>query len=228
MPLVGSAPAIERARADVRQAASERVPVLLWGETGVGKTMCAKWIAEQRGPSAVIVEHVDRLTEPKQYELLVQLDRTDALIVATSACGLNELDALRWGPELVHRIAVLDIELPPLRQSPESIAELVAHFEEAPLPQPLLRRFQAYDWPGNVRELRGALHRQRLGAKPVLRNFASAPPPVSLREAEAKHIAATLEAVGWNKTRAAELLGIQRSTLYQKIREHELRDPVRS
>ena len=102
---------------------------------------------------------------------------------------------------------------------------------------------QQYRWPGNVRELKNVIERAVLLSQGDsidaddlrLSNLATASEsgelmvarvsyePVPLAEMERRHIEATLEMTGWNKSRAAEVLGIERSTLDRKIRRYNLR-----
>ena len=108
-----------------------------------------------------------------------------------------------------------------------------------------VRRLREYHWPGNVRELKNVVERAvvmcghdvidaddllpsqldpRLSEAPV----ESEPETVverSLADVEKVHIAATLRLTGWNKTRAAGILGIERSTLDRKIRRHGIERP---
>ena len=101
-----------------------------------------------------------------------------------------------------------------------------------------------YRWPGNVRELKNVVERAVVLARGeflepedlTLSKLSTAgdtgehPPlgeefqPSSLAEMERQHILATLSATGWNKSQAASLLGIERTTLDRKIRRYELAD----
>jgi Nif-specific regulatory protein len=102
-----------------------------------------------------------------------------------------------------------------------------------------LRKMEDYSWPGNVRELRNVIERAvALGTGPVLdvadiwlssldahgtpAASAAAYEAVSLEEIEKRHIVATLEHTNWNKSQAALILNIERSTLDRKIRVYEL------
>jgi Nif-specific regulatory protein len=101
-----------------------------------------------------------------------------------------------------------------------------------------------YRWPGNVRELRNVIERAVVLARGsvigtedvVLTNLSTASEsqidmqmpsnlyqPASLADVEAKHIRLTLEANEWNKSRAAVILGIERSTLDRKIKRYKIR-----
>ncbi len=110
-----------------------------------------------------------------------------------------------------------------------------------------LHMMQNYRWPGNVRELKNVIERAVVLARtdfiePDDLNLSSiaaasdsgellAPSPkstyepLSLDEVERKHIHATLKATGWNKSRTASILGVERSTLDRKIKRYELRPP---
>jgi len=99
-----------------------------------------------------------------------------------------------------------------------------------------LAALSSYPWPGNVRELQNAIERAvvvgkgdivRAGDLPlrVTEVPAAGPGPGSLAEAERAHVRSVLDASGWNITRAARVLDIDRVTLYNKIRRYELKKP---
>lgn len=109
-----------------------------------------------------------------------------------------------------------------------------------------LRKMREYRWPGNVRELKNVVERavvlargERIEASDLVltslattgESFEALPvradeyAPVSLTEMERRHILATLKATGWNKSQAAGILEIERSTLDRKIRKYGLRRP---
>ncbi len=149
--------------------------------------------------------------------------------------------------DLYFRLKVVEILVPPLRRRPEDIAVLATHFLErfAAETGRRLRGFtpaaiealEAYRWPGNIRELRNCVERAVVLARRewidvddvALTQLAvagdtgkvaqSAGPftPMSIDEMERRHVLATLEAVGGNKTKAAAILGIERSTLDRKL-----------
>ncbi|HET8644442.1 MAG TPA: helix-turn-helix domain-containing protein [Vicinamibacteria bacterium] len=95
-----------------------------------------------------------------------------------------------------------------------------------------LALLQAHDWPGNVRELANAVERAMVvGRPPLIRPedlplwSARRPAPEagdSLADVERAHVAAILERTGWNVTRAAEVLGIDRVTVYNKMKKYGL------
>jgi DNA-binding NtrC family response regulator len=154
----------------------------------------------------------------------------------------------RFRQDLLYRLSVIHTELPPLRERVDDIEPLVRHFASAlgdEIGRPIesiapdaLAVLQRYRWPGNVRELRNVVERAMVlgdGAElqvddlpPELMHAAPADagPAVTpgtirtLAELEREAIAAALEATGGNKARAAALLGIDRTTLYRKLKDH--------
>ena len=151
----------------------------------------------------------------------------------------------RFREDFYYRINVFTIEAPPLRARRSDIPLLANH---------LLQRFArqmethirsispeamavlaAHDWPGNVRELSNAIERAMVvGKGPAIQAadlpFRPAPREVqsgadALAEVEKRHIAAILDRTEWNITWAAELLGIDRVTVYNKIRKYGLSRP---
>lgn len=136
--------------------------------------------------------------------------------------------------DLYYRLSVLPIDLPPLRKRDRDIVAIARSLlpEGIDLEDDAIQALESYPWPGNVRELRNVLEQalfevrsnrirrtdlpklvSREGIRPVVRFL-----PLTLEQMEAKHIRYTLEVVEGNKQRAAELLGISRSTLYQKLK----------
>jgi two-component system, NtrC family, response regulator AtoC len=133
-----------------------------------------------------------------------------------------------------------------LRERKEDIPLLVEHFLErlsAEMKKPLdgvsseaMAALLSHDWPGNVRELRNVLERGAVVATGSIVQVAdlglaarpgSAPPaphaPASLEEMERGHIASVLAHTGGNVSQAARILGIDRVTLYNKMRKYQLR-----
>ena len=174
--------------------------------------------------------------------------RSDVRLVAATNRDLVKLvEAGEFRKDLLYRIRVLEIEIPPLRERVRDILEIAEHLlrglaRESGLVLRRLspeakRRMEAYSWPGNVRELRNVLERalilctsDTIGADDVLPRSAAAAGEVktaggsqrSLRDVEKEHIQAVLEATGWNKSRAAEILGIGRTNIYEKIKQYGL------
>ena len=144
--------------------------------------------------------------------------------------------------DLYYRINLINIHIPPLRERAEDIPLLVDHFnarfskEQGQGPLRIPARFMdaliAYPWPGNVRELENLVHRLVIlkggsvemdDLPPHLKmeppRSADPGPLVTLAEMERRHIQRVLEATGNNKTKAAAVLGIDRKTLREKLKE---------
>jgi transcriptional regulator with GAF, ATPase, and Fis domain len=157
----------------------------------------------------------------------------------------------RFRKDLYFRLQVVQIEVPPLRERIDDVPLLAEHFlkkivretgrKRTGFTPAAVRKLSAHSWPGNVRELRNVVERAVvLGAGPQVEEAdiwlspihldaaaapVAAPPayePVSLDEIEKRHIIATLEHTDWNKSRASDILGIERSTLDRKIKGYGL------
>ena len=159
-------------------------------------------------------------------------------IVASTQASLGELAARRrFSAELYHRLGVLRIGLPPLRERREDIPMLAAHFidtlsAQAGLPrvefQPAeIEALAQYDWPGNVAELRytveQTLLRGQLPADAFQGSVESSdgakdyPLDWTLEQVKRHHMACVLEACDGNKSAAARRLDISRKTLDRKL-----------
>jgi len=165
----------------------------------------------------------------------------DVRVIAATNKDLRRLVAAeRFREDLYYRLNVVGIDLPPLREREGDVARLFAHFAAraaATLGTPPLRPSRAaldalarHDWPGNVRELDNLVQRLTVmhdgpeidvvDLPPAMRFAVTAPADPALRtlaEVERDHIARVLAVVGGNKTRAAEILGIDRKTLRGKL-----------
>jgi DNA-binding NtrC family response regulator len=142
----------------------------------------------------------------------------------------------RFRSDLYYRLNVVSIVLPPLRERKEDIPALVetfirkyaaaAHKEVTGVSPEVLQRFHAYNWPGNVRELENVIERavimntKRLimleDLPPTLQDPLPSTSPLSLQEIERLHIIHILRQTRGNVKAAAEILGVDRKTLYRK------------
>ncbi len=147
--------------------------------------------------------------------------------------------------DLYYRLNVISFAMPPLREHKEDIPPLAEYFlhrfaQETNKPVDQISRealdeMMLYDWPGNVRELGNAVERAVVVGKsrkilpqdlPIFRpEYVSSPPGRTLREVERAHLESVLNETQWNVSKSAEILGIDRSTLYDKIKRHDLRKP---
>jgi transcriptional regulator with PAS, ATPase and Fis domain len=145
--------------------------------------------------------------------------------------------------DLYYRINVFSIVVPPLRERREDISLLARHFlakysramnrPVAGFSREAAELMARYDWPGNVRELQNAVERAVLVSRsseiqaadlPLrVSDTASAPIGKSLADLERHHIARVLAETNWNIVRSARELGIDRVTLYNKIKKYDLK-----
>jgi two-component system, NtrC family, response regulator HydG len=142
--------------------------------------------------------------------------------------------------DLYFRLDVITIDLPPLRDRGDDMLLLAGHFAEKfarELTRPAQRFsdaaiavLRAYHWPGNVRELENLIQRLTIMVESDLIDVPDLPPPMRFNAAggstdfrplaavESEHIRRVLAAVEGNKTRAAEILGVDRKTLREKLK----------
>ncbi len=169
----------------------------------------------------------------------------DFRLVAASNVDLQaEVAGGRFREDLWFRLNVFPIQLPPLRERRADIPLLVLHFrdtiaadlgmEPVDIPEPVMEGLSAYDWPGNVRELRNWVERALVVATS---GPAAVPPPPaggpgphksswdkpinegwSLDRLQQEYIGAVLDHTHGHRSQAADILGIDRRTLYRKIR----------
>jgi transcriptional regulator with GAF, ATPase, and Fis domain len=165
--------------------------------------------------------------------------RSDVRVVAATHRDLEaEVAAGRFRADLYYRLSVFPIRLPPLRERPEDVPLLAERFlaelgarlgrRLEPLGPLSLARLMARPWKGNVRELKNTLHRLALlssngivevpaaggdGAEEAAGAGTCGGGVLTLEEVERNHIRTVCAQVGGNQSRAADLLGMKRSTL---------------
>ena len=167
------------------------------------------------------------------------------MISATRKRSEDEVMAGRLREDLYYRLKVITINLPPLRERKEDVLPLAERFLEK-YRRPLgkhVHQFTAeasshlltYGWPGNVRELEACIQRAVtltknpiVGVEDVALEEGSAPGnqacgqasslAETIRDAERRYLEEILRSVGGQKTRAAEILGISRKTLWKKLK----------
>lgn len=167
------------------------------------------------------------------------------IIAATNRNMRNLLEKGQMREDFFYRVHIIPIPLPPLRERKEDIPLLVEHFlkkhqtnrNTAPLTGKMMDALLGYDWPGNVRELENSIQRLvNLGhldflETPIKRTAGATAPETAgnlsfdalpLREAvmgfEKQYISRLLDQNQWNRTRVAGQLGIERKTLYLKMK----------
>ncbi len=152
-------------------------------------------------------------------------------VFATNADLDKAMEDGRFRKDLYHRINVITVQMPPLRDRIGDIKELAELFmgkfsrqlgvEPLPLTEQVLYNMARYDWQGNVRELRNLIERSLiLGEFPSefagLADDAEVEAVESLHAMERRHILSVLEACGGNRAEAARRLGVSRKTIDRK------------
>ncbi|HEX6625738.1 MAG TPA: sigma-54 dependent transcriptional regulator [Pyrinomonadaceae bacterium] len=175
----------------------------------------------------------------------------DARIISATNRDLErEVAATRFREDLFYRLNIIELHLPPLRERREDIPLLVRHFvkhtareqqhDEKAIDPQAMTAFLNYTWPGNVRELQNAVERAFTlsgelidldSLPPRVRDAAAKAGPDAMRdpdglrptlsEIERRHILDTLASVNQDKARAANILGIDLSTLYRKLKRYD-------
>ncbi|HEV8246189.1 MAG TPA: sigma-54 dependent transcriptional regulator [Polyangiaceae bacterium] len=170
----------------------------------------------------------------------------DVRVAAATNSRLREIAATgQFRPDLLFRLSTFEIELPPLRARDNDIEELARYFldklspaQKHVLAPETLVALRTYPWPGNVRELENCIHAAmaisdggviEVGDLPARIRSAShgaevAPDLVSveLDSVERRHIERVLRETGGNRSEAARKLGIDRVTLYRKIKRYRV------
>lgn len=288
--LVGDSPLMSSARRHVETAARNRLPVLITGESGTGKTLVAHlihelssagrlvlvrptrasevghFIAEDPRPNVrtrnttILLDDVDRYPADAQARIQEELAEIEDLrrndvklatlgprFLATSRGNVSKMVADgRFLPELYHRLNVMQVELPPLRDRSGDLTLLLHFFlrrfgdgTSHQLKDGVLAKLRAYGWPGNVREVESAVQRAIALAEPgaalkiehLIPQSATAEPGVTLpgelvplkrvmEAAEREHILRTLRMLGGNRGHASEALGISRKNLWEKLKSY--------
>ncbi len=194
--------------------------------------------------SAAVQAKLLRVIQDKEITMLgsTKPQKVQVRLISASNSDLGAM--VRQGTfreDLYYRLNLLEMELPTLRDRKEDIPLLVKHFNgrysnelgkpQARIPAPVLAALEQYSWPGNVRELEHFIHRLvilkddavRMEDLPAYMKM-EAPRTIAnnelltLAEVERQHITRVLDAVGQNKTKAAEVLGIDRKTLREKLK----------
>jgi two-component system response regulator HydG len=304
--LVGAGAAMRTLQSTIDFVAKSSAPVLVTGETGVGKELVARAIHARSARRAqpfvavntsaiphellegeifghargaftgaaqarkgllteadggtLLLDEIGDMSFDLQAKLLrvlqfgdvrpVGSDRTHHVDVRVIAATHRDLPLLvkegRFREDLYYRLHVLPVPVPPLRDRPEDIPALVAHFlaearQRAPsspvrsIGQDALRMLSEASWPGNVRELASSIERAVVfGVDPMVdsNHIVSTPQsvqermwpfpsdaPWTLRQLSRAYTGWVLNETGGNKERAAEILGIDLSTLYRWRRE---------
>ncbi|MGB6067214.1 MAG: sigma-54 dependent transcriptional regulator [Desulfomonilaceae bacterium] len=186
-----------------------------------------------------------RFLETKKFRRLGETKErlVDSRIILATNLDLN--DAAQKGimrRDLFYRMDVICLRVPPLRNRAEDIALLAQHFlglnrgskQPREISPEALMALAEYNWPGNIRELRSVITKATIFSKSDVITPEDLPahiltdkkpllsPPKSLEDLEKDHIVKVLGDTGGNQSKAAEILGINRKTLYKKMHKYQL------
>jgi DNA-binding NtrC family response regulator len=174
----------------------------------------------------------------------------DVRVLAATNRDLGQLmQQGKFRDDLFYRLNVIPVILPPLRERREDIPALAEHFlrqsgqkqgRPLRLSAEAVDKLLRYPWPGNVRELENAMARTAILAQhdsivaddlpphivagTPLGTAPSLPQALTLAEVERLHILQILERFGWNHSRASEVLGIGRTSLWRKLKEYQIEE----
>jgi DNA-binding NtrC family response regulator len=224
-------------------------------------------IFEQAGEGTVFLDEIGETSPSLQVKLLRVLQERElvpvggstsvpvrARVIAASNTELQRLvDAGEFRRDLLYRLNVINIHLPPLRERRDDIPLLVSHFlrkytaagDTTPsVTDGAMRMLSVWSWPGNVRELENTIERavtlSRRGTiteedlpEPIRHGAADASGAATdpsaffeglptLDEVERRYLLHVLKAAGGNRKQAAEILGINRRTLYRMAERYKL------
>ncbi len=227
-------------------------------------------IFEHAGEGTVFLDEVSETSPALQVKLLRVLQEREVLpvggteaiklqarVIAASNSDLEKLSTSgAFRRDLLYRLNVIQLHLPPLRERRDDIPLLVANFVRrhsrvdepaATIDEEAMKALVAYSWPGNVRELENVIERafalsqsgritiDDLPARIDRHHASNGTPPLSaddlaelfsglpsLDELERRYIIHVLDATGSNRKRSAEILGINRKTLYRMAARFEI------
>ena len=226
---------------------------------------CERGAIELADRGTLLIENVDRLPPDLQAGLLQLFEaRTfrriggavdlgaDVRIIASTTRDLTvEVEAGHFRRDLLYRMNVVHIDLPPLRARQQDVLPLAEHFalqvapdrpaHEVTFDDSARRALLSYSWPGNVRELRLTIERTLLvvaprtlvtaadlpgldeGRDPAESPFVLPQAGVDLEALQRRLVVDALDRAGGNQTRAAELLGMHRDQIRYRMRKYGLR-----
>jgi DNA-binding NtrC family response regulator len=197
-----------------------------------------------------------RVLEEREFTRIggSELIKVDVRVISATNKELEALvSQKRFRDDLYYRLNVVTIQVPPLRERKQDIPLLAEHFltkyslenkkQIESIDEDTLDLLMKYHWPGNVRELENSIERAVVVARGDFVSPDDLPPSVKgetvdalgpsvaahnlpLQEIERRYIQQVLQVANWNIKRAAGTLGIDRTTLYNKIRKYKLTKPA--
>jgi len=222
-------------------------------------------MVEQADGGSLFLDEIGELPLELQVKLLRLIQQGEVAKVGAMSAGKVDVRVIAathrnlqamvedgtFREDLYYRLTVILLELPPVRERPEDIPELVQHFfvqakekhgrPDLRLPPSLLPGFASYTWPGNVRELENIVERLVVltpgdqitvedvpeflrRVRPVVEELHLDLPPqgISLEAVEKELILSALRKFNWNQTHAARYLDLSRKTLIYRIEKYNI------
>ena len=186
---------------------------------------------------------IDRVGGAKEIDVDVRI------VAATNENIEDQIEIGRFRSDLYYRLNVYNIELPALNDRADDIPLICTHFIDrfnqeygkniSGVDDEAMEILQLYSWPGNVRELRNIILRSFISAKDIIKKKdlpdvikkriipgreIRFPAGTPLPEIERASIVKTLQMAKGNKLKAAEMLGISRRSLYNKLEDYQIKD----
>ncbi len=167
------------------------------------------------------------------------------IVAATNQDLVRKVREEEFREDLYYRLRVVQIPMPPLRDRREDIPLLIDHFVNlynqrfkrsiSGLNESALAQMTRYDWPGNIRELQHAIEHAFVLCRQEVVDICHLPPELNELQPSAQgqdsepddelvRLTAALDKTGWNKSRAARVLGVSRRTIYRKMEELGIKD----
>ncbi|GAX62144.1 transcriptional regulator [Candidatus Scalindua japonica] len=195
--------------------------------------------------SLSVQQRLLKVIQEKEFERVGDATpiKVDVRVVAATNQNLQEEVRLkRFRKDLYYRLNIVEISIPPLRDRKADIPLLVEHFIKMfrkkinkdinELSSDVYNLFMNYEWPGNIRELQNAIehsfivcNKTVITVEDLPKEFREIKTTRSMGEKSCGHdrILQALEKTHWNKASAAKLLGISRRSVYNKIKEYNIR-----
>jgi len=187
-----------------------------------------------------------RAIETQRFRRLGGKDEVNVDVRMIAATNRNIAESLKNGElreDLYYRLSVIELNIPPIRQRQEDIPLLIEYFfgvfaarygkPRQAFSEEAMEILTAYEWPGNVREIKNVVERavvicpkeiipaqylpDRVSAQPSVHAHIQIPIGFSAQQAEKVLILETLASAGYNKAKAAKILGVSRKTLHNKL-----------
>ena len=207
-----------------------------------GASSAKSGLADEANGGTLFLDEIGELPLELQPHLLRLLEKKEARpvgdtrphqvnvrVVAATNKNLREaVHAGRFREDLFYRLAVVQVEVPPLRQRPEDIPELVRIFlrqigqDAFAVPEAIMSQLMEYHWPGNVRELRNVVERGlSIATSPMGQNLAPAPPPRAPERREPPGISTEMMEIPFKEAKGMLVEAFEQEYLVRLLDRHQ-------